>query len=188
MWPTRPHALSIQRIPETPSAGGPLHIDNIWGQIENISGGEVVHGVNTSAVGDVEFRYSNRRRSITDLTFDLYQASDSPESLGDSFIVLRVIDSYELEDETEVSPIIEYQGFIMQVTRTRDRSTDSPRTVTFVPQIIARGGDASRNNVTPEGAEEYLNTFTQIYRTREGGVGPSVDHSQTTRAAHGYSE
>lgn len=189
-WPDRIHNFSLQRIAEDSGEpeGGPLTVGVVYGQIENIAGGEVVHGVNTSATGDAEYRYPNRRRSIEDLTFDIHQASDEPESLGSSLLLLRITDSYDDQSGAEISPLVELEGFFMRVARTRSRTTDSPRQPTFVPQQIARGGDANKRNVTPEGAAEFLDTRTQVYRTRVGGVGTSVDHSALTRAAHGYSE
>ena len=186
-WPRRLHDFSVHRVPENAETDGPLHVDRVYGQIENIAGGVVVHGINTSEVGNAQFRYPNRRESLSDLTFEIHQANDNPESLGRARVVLRIVDSYDEENGDEISPIVEYTGFFQQVGRTRSRTTDSPRAVTFIPQIIARGGDANRQNVTPVGCTEYLDTITQVYRTRLDGVGPSIDHTLATRRAHGVS-
>ena len=119
-WPRRLHDFSVHRVPENAEADGPLHVERVYGQIENIAGGEVVHGVNSSArLATPNSGIRTDVNRISDLTFEIHQANDNPESLGRARVVLRIVDSaMTRKTATKSARLSSTPGFVMQVGRT----------------------------------------------------------------------
>lgn len=192
--PDRVINFSLGRVStaETPTdiTGEPLADEAIYGQISNVAGGQVVYGFNESQGGDATYRYPNGQFSLADLTFTILVASERPESLGDAELVLDLyVDWYE--GSAVKTQLTRYRGTLMNSgERTLDRTTDSPRTMTFVPYQHIDGGGADLQDVSlaeagaTSGAALYADSKAQVLRYRVGGTGPVVDRPGARRKAH----
>lgn len=160
--------------------------DPVFGEIENIAGGDVEYGVNESQSGDSTDRYWNGMFSLTDFTFDLLKASERPESLGPGELYLDLYVSW-YEGRTLKTQRERLVGFLMNPgSRTLSRPTDSPRSLTFVPYIHAWGGNEDLQGVGEEEASLYVKTRKPVVlRRRENGVGTSIDEYEAIKTAHG---
>ena len=158
--------------------------DQIYGQVSNVSGGQVVYAVNESQAGDAVDRYWNGQFSLADLTFTLLKASERPESLGPGELVLDLyVDWYE--DTTVKTQVTRYRGFLMNSgERTLDRTTDSPRNMTFVPYQHIDGGGDNLDSLTQDLAALYADSRAQELSHRPGGTGTVVHVTRTRRTAH----
>ena len=122
--------------------------DAIFGAITNIAGGEVTHPHNDGYGPSGRDRYWNGTFEISDFTFDLIKASQNPHSLGPVQLSLEVYDSYYLDDGTLVTAKTRLRGSFMNPgNRTFARDTDSPSSLTFYPNQVIEGGDATRGNM-----------------------------------------
>ena len=160
--------------------------DAVFGSITNIAGGETTYGYNDGYGPSGRDRYWNGTFQIEDLTFDLVNASQNPRSLGPAVLVLELYDSYYEDDGTLITAKIRYQGrFMNPGSRTFDRTTDSPMSLTFYPFELIEGGDANRSNMAKDQAAVYSNTRTGDHSTREGGTAARIDWVKDFRVAHG---
>ena len=164
-------------------------LDNvaIEGEIRNVTGGEVTYPPVESSSGDSTDRYWGGRFELTDMTFELVAASERPESLGPGDVVLDLYVSWyegtELKTQKE-----QLRGYFMNPAgnRTLDRTTDSPRTLTFVPYVHIWGGNADLQGITEDTASLYVQTRKpRVHKRRIDGVGTVIDDLAAVRVAHG---
>lgn len=164
-------------------------LDNvaIEGEVRNVSGGYPNYPPVESNSGDSTDRYWGGQFGIDDLTFELVAASERPESLGPTDIVLDLFESW-YEGTVLQTQQRRLRGYLMGTEKTLDRTTDSPRTLTFVPYetIFGGGSGAVKGEITEEGAALFARTRKpRVHRHRPGGVGTSIDDLAAVRTAHG---
>ena len=179
--------VSIGRVTDDGSDVGTAPLgDNIYGKVNNIAGGAHVqrHNENWGPIGPVQ--EANETHAITDLTFDLLDCSEQPESLGPVDIYLNIYRSWRDDAGALVTNVKQFVGrFETEDGGTWDRDTDNPRPMVFKSYRLIMGGGAALNDLAKANSAFYLDTQTGEYLTREGGTGPQVDHFAAMRTAHG---
>lgn len=187
---TRTKRLSNMSIGRVSDAGadvgdGPLG-DQVYGKINQIAGGEHVriHEEGWGPIGPDN--YPSETHSLTDFTFDLLECSEQPETLGEVDLYLNVYRSWRDDAGALVTNVRQFVGrFETEGTGTWDRTTDTPRSMTFKPYRRIDGGGANLNDLSKDNCAFYLDTHTGEYRTRLNGTGAQVDHFAAMRTAHG---
>ena len=165
--------------------GAPLG-DQIYGKVNNIAGGAHVQRNNEGWGPIGPDNYPSETHAITDLTFDLVDCSEQPETLGPVDVYLNVYRSWRDDAGALVTHVKQFVGrFETEDGGTWDRDTDSVRPMIFKVYRLVFGGGQDLNELSIGEAGFYLDTHTGEYRTRENGTGPQVDHFAPMRAAHG---
>ncbi len=182
---TRIAQQSLVRISSTGAAEtGPL--TGIYGKVQSIAGGHVMHPANDGFGPSGRDRYWQRTFELENLTFELLDASEQPESLGPAEINMNVYTSYYTAAGALVTPIRQYRGFFTDLSNPAwDRTTDNPRPLELVVTRVIYGGGADLRTLTKAGAALYADTVTGEYLTREAGTGTSQDHYNAILVAHG---
>lgn len=180
-------AVSIGRLsPTAEDVDSGVLSDEIFGSIHNVAGGEMIYPHNAGFGPAGPDQYWNGTFEISALTFDLYDASQQPESLGPVDVYLEVNRTWSSDGAAIVTGKRRYVGkFQTNGTGTWDRTTDSPRSMTFQPFRRIDGGNATRDAMAKDLAALYADTRTGELLTRENGTGSSVDHYALIRTAHG---
>lgn len=157
-----------------------------FGKMNNIGGGELVHGSNDGYGTAGPDRYWNGTIELTPFTFDIVEASDMPETLGPGPLTLNTYRTWRDSSGAEKTATRRYIGFFSSLgTGAWDRTTDTPRSMEFTPYVRIDGGGADFNTMEEENAALYVDTSKPVYRTRLNGTEASVDHYATIRTAHG---
>jgi len=175
---------SLVRIGATGAVDGPL--SDIYGKCQNIAGGHIMYPANDGEGPHGRDRYRQRTFELENLTFELLDATEQPESLGPIEIFMNVYTSYYAADGSLVTPIRQYRGYLLDLSNpTWDRTTDSPRPLEMAINRLVYGGDADRRGLTPQTAALYADSLTGQLTSRLNGIGPVVDHYADILAAHG---
>ena len=155
--------------------------DQVYGKINNIAGGEVVDRHQESWGPAGPENYPDETFSLTDLTFDLLQASERPEDLSPlDDVYLNVYRSWRDDDAMLITSKRQYVGrFETKGTGTWNRDPETPRSLVFKVFRRIEGGGAAYQDLTKAGSANYTDA-----RTGEYYVG-GVDVFAATRAAHG---
>lgn len=167
--------------------GDVLNNVDIEGEIRNITGGEPDYPPVESTSGDSTDNYWGGQFSLQEMTFELVSASERPESLGPGDVVFDIYVSW-YEGTTLKTQLERVKGYLRNPagTRTLDRTSDSPRTLTFVPYEHAWGGNADLQGVGEDEASLFVRTRKpRVHKRRLNGAGEVIDDLAAVRAAHG---
>jgi len=176
---------SIVRI-STGGAAATGSLTAIYGKAQSIAGGHIMYPANDGFGPAGRDRYWQRTFEIENLTFELLDASEQPESLGPAELFMNVYTSYYTSAGALVTPIRQYRGFFTDLSNpTWDRTTDNPRPLEMVVTRVIHGGNADRRGLTKATAALYADSRTGELSTRLDGTGPVVDHYSAILTAHG---
>ena len=153
--------------------------EGVFGEISRIAGGAIEMGAVDGYGPAGADRYWNHTFSITDLTFDVHDASNQVERLAGQDVTLDLFISWRNPSGALVTQKRQYSGFLSGADQTFDRTTDSPRNYTFIPYRRIDGGGTNYQILTTSGANLYANT-----RTGELFVA-GTDQRAAIRTAHG---
>ena len=176
---------SIVRIdPADASVSGPLTA--IYGKVQNIAGGQIMYPTRDEFGPHGIHRTWDGTFSIENLTFELLDASEQPESLGPIVVHMNVYTTMYLADGTLASSIRQYRGRFLDLSwGQQDRTTQHPRPLKMAITRIIAGGNADRRGLTSATAALYADSETGEHSTRAGGTGTRVDHYGAILTAHG---
>ena len=161
-----------------------------YGSTDKISGGEILYGINDGYGPAGMDRYWNGTFEINDLTWDIFDMLDDPDSLGPGVYAFEVYRTTNDDLGKKVTRVRQYKGTFRQVgTGTSDRTTDSERNLVFAPFLRIDGADDTDGNgkdLSENNARLYADTRKGILKTNSNGT--KTDWMADFEAAHGITE
>ena len=175
--------IKISRVPstgndESNSITGVMDTNTIWGLIDNFVEPVINHDetLKFGRIGAVS--EWNHTATISDMTFDIYEANQNPHVLGPSDQVFEVWEHLSMVDGEEKVQKWQFEGYIKSPrtrTWTRGDTGNVAGTITIGMHKIIKGGGENLDVLTKEGSDLYLDLREGEYLTRDKAGGTQTD-------------